>query len=117
MTISAIEVAYRVTCEQAEYAGSVSSKWVNGFLYVVASEYAKEKNQAPFFEKFHTYTTGPVIPATRLQQGQGPFYERQLRQMPSSLILSKPIRRVKQYLTEQPGRHHSTSRTGLRGKT
>ena len=39
---------------------------VNGFLYVVASEYAKEKNQAPFPEDFHTYTTEPVIPATRL---------------------------------------------------
>ena len=81
MTTSAIEVAYRVTCEQAEYAGSVSSKWVNGFLYVVASEYAKEKNQAPFPEDFHTYTTEPVIPATRLLFQQGKVTQKQAQLM------------------------------------
>ena len=81
MTVSAIEVAYRVTCEQVEYAGSVSSKWVNGFLYVVASEYAKEKNQAPFPEDFHTYTTGPVVPATRVFFQGGVVTRKQARLM------------------------------------
>lgn len=81
MKVSAMDVAYRVTCQQAEYAGSVSPQWVNGFLYIVAAEYAKEKNQAPFFEKFHTYTTGPVIPATRLLFRQGKVTRKQARLM------------------------------------
>lgn len=80
MKVSAMDVAYRATCQQAEYAGSVSPQWVNGFLLLWPPS-TRKKRTRPLFEKFHTYTTGPVIPATRLLFRQGKVTRKQARLM------------------------------------
>lgn len=63
MSYSSVIVASSAIRDRARSADKATSAWVMGFLYVLASEYAKETNKRLFDEDFAVYTRGPVIPA------------------------------------------------------
>lgn len=52
-----------------------------GFLYVIASEYAKETNKRLFDEDFAVYARGPVIPAVAALFYHGSIGKKQLKHL------------------------------------
>ena len=63
MSYSSIVIAHSAIQDRVRDAKEATPAWVGGFLYILASEYAKETNKQLFDEDFTVYTRGPVIPA------------------------------------------------------
>jgi hypothetical protein len=83
--------------------------WVGGFLYIIASKYAKETNKKLFDEDFTVYTRGPVIPAVAALFHRGSISKKQLKHLEQILpmldvddavlthIYNRMYNKVKQY--------------------
>ena len=81
MSYSSIVIASSAIRDRARSADKATSAWVAGFLYVLASEYAKETNKRLLDEDFTVYTHGPVIPAVAALFHRGSISKKQAKQL------------------------------------
>lgn len=71
MKVSAMDVAYRVTCQQAEYAGSLSPQWVNGFLLLWPPSTRKKRTSPRSLKNFTRIRQGQLYPPPGSSSARG----------------------------------------------
>ena len=111
MSYSSVIIASSAIRDRARSADKATSAWVMGFLYVLASEYAKETNKRLFDEDFAVYTRGPVIPAVAALFHHGSIGKKQLKHLEKILpgfdsddvVLTRTYERVYDHLKQYTG--------------
>lgn len=81
MSYSSIVIAHSVIRDRVRDNLKATPAWVMGFLYILASEYAKETNKQLFDEDFTIYTHGPVIPAVTTLFHRGSISKKNLKHL------------------------------------
>ena len=81
MSCSSIVIPHSVIRDRVRDNRKATPAWVMGFLYILASEYAKETNKQLFDEDFTIYTNGPVIPAVTTLFHRGSISKKNLKHL------------------------------------